>query len=67
MSFDMMVKEYQLSTDRADVIKNALKIYSEIIEYGDIEKIKSTKWGVSDSIAVKLFHEIYSRKIDIKK
>ena len=67
MSFDMMVKEYQLSTDRADVIKNALKIYSEIIECGDIEKIKSTKWGVSDSIAVKLFHEIYSRKIDIKK
>ena len=67
MSFDEMVKKYHLSSDRADVIKNALKIYSEIIECGDIEKIKSTKWGVSDSIAVKLFHEIYSRKIDIKK
>jgi len=67
MSFDEMVKKYHLSSDRADVIKNALEIYSEIIVCGDIEKIKSTKWGVSDSIAVKLFHEIYSRKIDIKK
>ena len=67
MSFDVMVKKYQLPSDRADVIKNALEIYNEIIKYGGIGKIKSTKWGVSDSIAVKLFHEIYSRKIDIKK
>ena len=66
MSFDMMTGKYGLSSDRADVIKNALKIYSEIIKYGKIEKIKSTKWGVSDSIAVKLFHENYSKKINIK-
>lgn len=67
MSFDEMVKKYHLSSDRADVIKNALEIYNEIIIHGGIEKIKSTNWGVSDSIAVKLFHEIYSRKINIKK
>ena len=67
MSFDVMVKKYQLPSDRADVIKNALEIYNEIIKYGGIGKIKSTKWGVSDSIAVKLFHEIYSRKIDSQK
>ena len=67
MSFDEMVKKYHLSSDRADVIKNALEIYNEIIKHGGIEKIKSTNWGVSDSIAVKLFHEIYSRKINIKK
>jgi len=67
MSFDEMIKKYHLSSDRADVIKNALEIYNEIIKHGGIEKIKSTNWGVSDSIAVKLFHEIYSRKINIKK
>jgi len=67
MPVDVMIKKYNLSSDRADVIKNALGIYNEIIKHGEIKKIKSTKWGVSDSIAVKLFHEIYSRKIDIKK
>ena len=66
MTFNILTEKYELSSDRADVIKNALKIYSEIIKHGEIEKIKSTKWGVSDSIAVKLFHEIYSKKINIK-
>jgi hypothetical protein len=30
-----------------------------------VETITSTRWGVSDSIGVKLFHEIYSNKINI--
>jgi exopolyphosphatase/guanosine-5'-triphosphate,3'-diphosphate pyrophosphatase len=38
-----------------------------IINKLDIKNIKSTKWGVSDSIAVKTFHELYSKKISIYK
>jgi len=29
------------------------------------ETITSTKWGISDSIAIKLFHELYSSKVTI--
>ena len=36
-----------------------------IIKKLEIKTIQSTKWGVSDSIAVKIFHEIYSKKISI--
>ena len=64
MPIDVMIK-YNLSSDRADVIKNALE-YNEIIKHGEIKKL-NPKWGVSDSIAVKLFRRNYSRKIDIKK
>ena len=39
--------------------------YEKIIKQLDIKTIQSTKWGVSDSIAVKTFHEIYSDKISI--
>jgi len=42
-----------------------LKIYDRIIKKLEIKTIQSTKWGVSDSIAVKIFHEIYSKKISI--
>ena len=38
-----------------------------IINNLEIKNIKSTKWGVSDSIAVKTFHELYSKKISIYK
>ena len=41
------------------MIENALSYKQEV------KKIKSTKWGVSDSIAVKSFHELYSKKISI--
>ena len=44
----------------------SVSCHGEKKKYGKIEKIKSTKWGVSDSIAVKLFHENYSKKINIK-
>ena len=37
----------------------------ELLKKLDIKTIQSTKWGVSDSIAVKIFHEIYSKKISI--
>jgi exopolyphosphatase/guanosine-5'-triphosphate,3'-diphosphate pyrophosphatase len=49
------------------VISYALDIYEKIINELKISKIKSTKWGVSDSIAVKTFHELYSKKISIYK
>ena len=51
--------------DRADVIDHALKIFKFISEQLEIQQITSTKWGISDSIAIKLFHEIYSSKITI--
>jgi exopolyphosphatase/guanosine-5'-triphosphate,3'-diphosphate pyrophosphatase len=44
---------------------DALNIFKFIAETLEVESITSTKWGVSDSIAVKLFHQIYSGKIEI--
>lgn len=57
--------KYKFSPDRADVIDHALNIFNFISEHLMIETITSTKWGISDSIGVKLFHEIYSNKINI--
>ena len=59
------IQKYNLANDRADVIDEALKIYIEIAKLLKVKNIKSTKWGVSDSIAVKTFHELYSDKIII--
>jgi exopolyphosphatase/guanosine-5'-triphosphate,3'-diphosphate pyrophosphatase len=59
------ILKYNFSPDRADVIDHSLKIYEVICANLEIEKITSTKWGISDSIAVKLFHEIYSGKVKI--
>ena len=59
------ILKYNFSPDRADVIDHSLKIYEVISANLEIEKITSTKWGISDSIAVKLFHEIYSGKVKI--
>ena len=61
------IANYKLGNDRADVIDHALKIYLKIIAGLGIKNIKATKWGVSDSIAVKIFHELYSKKISIYK
>ena len=61
------IANYKLGNDRADVIDHALKIYLQIISNLGIKNIKATKWGVSDSIAVKTFHELYSKKISIYK
>jgi len=36
-----------------------------IAEQLEIQTITSTKWGISDSIAIKLFHELYSSKVTI--
>lgn len=65
LSIDKKIEKYNLTTDRADVIDEALKIYIEIAKSLKIKTIESTKWGVSDSIAVKTFHELYSNKITI--
>ena len=61
------IQKYNLANDRADVIDEALKIYIEIAKFLKVKTIKSTKWGVSDSIAVKTFHELYSNKITISR
>ncbi|MDC1526145.1 phosphatase [Gammaproteobacteria bacterium] len=57
------ITKYQFSPDRADVIDDALDIFKFIADILEVKVITSTKWGVSDSIAVKLFHEIYSKDI----
>lgn len=67
MSQQDKIDNLGLQPDRADVIDYALNIYFEIINNLNVQKIKSTKWGVSDSIAVKTFHELYSKKISIYK
>ena len=59
------ILRYGFSPDRADVIDHSLEIYDVICTNLEIEKITSSKWGISDSIAVKLFHEIYSGKVEI--
>jgi exopolyphosphatase/guanosine-5'-triphosphate,3'-diphosphate pyrophosphatase len=59
------IKKYSFSPDRADVIDCALEIFQVITANLQIESITSSKWGVSDSMAVKLFHEIYSNKVSI--
>ena len=65
LSTQEKIFKYEFSPDRADVIDHALNIFKFISEHLMVETITSTKWGVSDSIAVKLFHEIYSNKINI--
>ena len=65
LSLKEKIEKYNLTNDRADVIDEALKIYIEIAKLLKVKTIKSTKWGVSDSIAVKTFHELYSDKITI--
>jgi len=65
LKIEEKINEFGFASDRADVIDFALKIYEKIIKKLDIKTIQSTKWGVSDSIAVKIFHEIYSKKISI--
>ena len=66
ISVEDKINKFNISHDRADVIDNAMNIFKFIVEKSNIKKIKATKWGVSDSIAVKLFHELYSREIKIK-
>ena len=61
------MQKYNLAYDRADVIDHALNIYSDIALLLDVKNIKATNWGVSDSIAVKTFHELYSKKISISR
>ena len=65
LSIEEKMYQFNFSPDRADVIDHAIIIFSFIMQKSGCKKIKSTKWGVSDSIAVKLFHEIYSKKIKI--
>ncbi len=67
LNTEQKVKRYRFSSDRADVIDYALEIFNMIANNLEIELITSTKWGISDSIAVKLFHELYSNKISITK
>ena len=67
LDVDSKMSKYGLQKDRADVIDFALIIYAEIIKLLEVKEIKSTKWGVSDSIAVKTFHELYSKKISISR
>tara|TARA_B100000287_G_scaffold426348_1_gene474108 strand:- start:2158 stop:3012 length:855 start_codon:yes stop_codon:yes gene_type:complete len=59
------IHKYKFSPDRADVIDEALKIFQFILLQLEINTITSTKWGISDSIAIKLFHELYSTKVTI--
>ena len=64
MTTQEKILRFQFSPDRADVIDNAMKIFQFIVMHLEVQTITATKWGVSDSIGVKLFHEIYSSKIN---
>mgnify|MGYP000125512770 FL=1 len=65
LSTEEKITKYSFSPDRADVIDHALDIFQFISEHLGVQQISSTKWGISDSIAIKLFHELYSSKVTI--
>ena len=65
-TYSEKISKYELSEDRADVIDYAMSIYEFVLNRTNVKNIRSTKWGVSDSIAVKLYHELYSNKFQIK-
>ena len=66
LTFNEKISKYNLSEDRADVIDYAMSIYEFVLNRINVKNIRSTKWGVSDSIAVKLYHELYSNQFQIK-
>ena len=66
LTFSEKISKYELSEDRADVIDYAMSIYEFVLNRTNVKNIRSSKWGVSDSIAVKLYHELYSNKFQIK-
>ena len=66
LTFREKISKHDLSEDRADVIDYAMSIYEFVLNRLDVKNIRSTKWGVSDSIAVKLYHELYSNQFQIK-
>ena len=66
LTFSEKISKHDLSEDRADVIDYAMSIYEFVLNRLDVKNIRSTKWGVSDSIAVKLYHELYSNQFKIK-
>jgi len=66
LTFSEKISKHDLSEDRADVIDYAMSIYEFVLNRLGVKNIKSTKWGVSDSIAVKLYHELYSNQFQIK-
>jgi len=66
LTFSEKISKYDLSEDRADVIDYAMSIYEFVLNRTNVKNIRSTKWGVSDSIAVKLYHELYSNEFQIK-
>ena len=66
LTYSEKITKHELSEDRADVIDYAMSIYEFVLNRTNVKNIRSTKWGVSDSIAVKLYHELYSNKFQIK-
>ena len=66
LTFSEKISKHDLSEDRADVIDYAMSIYEFVLNRINVKNIRSTKWGVSDSIAVKLYHELYSNQFQMK-
>ena len=65
LEINKKIQQFGFASDRADVIDHALDIYARIIKKLNIKTVQSSKWGVSDSIAVQTFHELYSKKMSI--
>ena len=67
LSVEQKLQQFPKLQDRADIIDHALKIYEFIIKNTHISRIKATKWGISDAIAIKLFHQVYAKSIKVKR
>ena len=67
LSLNEKIERHGLSLDRADVIDHGLAILDVIAKELCVDSVTSTKWGITDSIAVRLFHEIYAGKAKLSK
>ena len=67
LSLNEKIEKQGFTLDRADVIDHGLTILSVIAKELCVDSVTSTKWGITDSIAIRLFHEIYAGKAKLSK
>lgn len=56
MSFEDRLREFNMKTDRADVIEYALEIYVKVMKWSKAQKIHVPKIGISDGMIRSLYN-----------
>lgn len=57
MSFEERLREFNMKTDRADVIEYALEIYVKVMKWSRAQRIHVPKIGISDGMIRTLYNE----------